>query len=218
MKRITTFVAIAVCMAVCLSLIPTKVVAESRPKVLLIPREGASSVRKELMLTKEVGVMTNLLKEAGYDVEVATASGQPIVGSETLKLTPDLKLSNVKVTDYVGIIMPCMNVGPLVTPEAVAVVKQAIAQGKLVAAQAGSVRILAEAGALKGKKYAFQMNPIDMGESMTRFGGAIYSQEPVVRDGKIITSCCCPAFEFFVVLLLNFFLESQLQLHNSHKR
>jgi len=193
MKIITTFVAISACMAVCLSLIPTKVVADSRPKVLLMLRGGPSAMKNELMLTKEVGVMTNLFKEAGFDVEVATASGQPIVVSETLKLTPNLKLSNVKVTDYVGIILPCMSTRSRVgTPETIAIVKQAIVQGKLVAAQTGAVRILAEAGALKGKKYAYDVNPT----GDTRFGGAIYSQEPVVGDGKIITSCCCPAAAF----------------------
>jgi putative intracellular protease/amidase len=180
-------------MAVCFSLIPTKVVAENRPKVLLMLRGGPSAMKNELNLTKEVGVMTNLFKEAGFDVEVATASGQPIVVSETLKLTPELKLSNVKVTDYVGIIMPCMSTRSRVgTPEAIAIVKQAIAQGMLVAAQTGGVRILAEAGALKGKKYAYDADPMGYGS----FGGAIWSQEPVVRDGKIITSCCCPAAAF----------------------
>ena len=62
----------------------------------------------------------------------------------------------MKVADYAGFIMPCMAVGlfpgPPVAPEAVAIVKQAVAEGKPVAAQFGSVIILAQAGVLKGKK------------------------------------------------------------------
>ena len=73
-------------MAVCLALAQTK----PSPKVLLIPREGRSN-DLELMLTKEVGVMVGMLEKAGFDVEVATASGAPIV-AETSTLKPNLKL------------------------------------------------------------------------------------------------------------------------------
>jgi putative intracellular protease/amidase len=172
-------------------------------KVLMIPRDGVSS-NLELMLTKEVGVMTDMLKNAGFDVDVATVTGQPIVASETLKLKPDLKLSNVNVADYAGIIMPCMSVGGgLNTPvasEAVAIVKGAVAERKPVAAQLGSVMILAEAGVLKGKKYAYffdKLNPDSAHQRDARFEGAIYSNEIVVKDGNIITSCCCPAAAYF---------------------
>ena len=89
--------------------------------------------------------------------------------------------------------MPCMAVGlgpgVPVTPEAVVIVKQAVAEGKPVAAQLGSVIILAEAGVLKGKQYAFYKDPLS-GDA--RFEGAIYSNDTIVKDGNIITSCCCP--------------------------
>ncbi len=123
---------------------------------------------------------------------MATVSGQPIV-APTTTLKPDLKLADVKVADYVGLIMPCMAVGwppgPPVAPEAVAIVQQAVAEGKLVAAQLGSVAILAEAGVLKGKRYAFFVNPLPKDD---RFEGAIHSDDTIVKDGNIITSCCCP--------------------------
>ena len=197
MRRITISVAIVVGMALCISTVlccvitPTDALAESRPKVLLIPREGYSG-DIELMLKKEVGVMTSMLKKTGFEVVVATVSGQPIV-APTTTLEPDLKLADVKVADYVGFIMPCMAVGlfpgPPVAPEAVAIVKQAIAAGKPMAAQLGSVIILAEAGVLKGKQYAFYTDPLSRD---ARFEGAIYSDDTIVKDGNIITSCCCP--------------------------
>jgi putative intracellular protease/amidase len=201
MRRITTFVAIAIFMTVCFSLIPTKAVAQSRPKVLLIPREGYSA-NLEYMLRKEVWPMRLMLMRAGFQVVVATASGFHIVSSGR-DLIPDLRLDQVNVADYVGFIMPCMAVGgipgPPVAPEAVAIVKQAVAEGKPVASQFGSTIILAQAGVLKGKKYAFFTNPLKPTPRRKhidpRFTDAIYSGRGVVQDGNIITSGTCPMLE-----------------------
>ncbi len=161
MKRFIIIVAILLSMAVFGILVP----AEGGPKVLLIPREGDSK-HKKLALTKEVGVMTKMLKKAGFEVVVATVKGKPIVAYPfpVTTLEPDLKLNDVNVADYIGFIMPCMAVGWTypVAPEAVAIVKQAVDEGKPVAAQLGSVMILAEAGVLKGKRYAYffdKLNP-----------------------------------------------------------
>ena len=129
--------------AIVLSLVMISAIAEGQSisQVLLIPREGESS-NLDLMLKKEVGVMTDLLQKAGFKVVVANVSGQPIEGI-IKKLKPDLKLSEVKVDDYAGVILPCMSVGlypgPPVSPVAVSIVKQAVAKGKPVAAALGSV-------------------------------------------------------------------------------
>ena len=154
------------------------------------------------MLDREVGVMMRMLRMAGYKVEVATASCMPII-SPALDLKPDLMLANVKVGDYVGFILPCMAVGgipgPPVAPEAVEIVKQAVAEGKPVAAQYGSVIILAQAGILKGKKYAFFSDPLKTTPwrkiTDPRFDAAIYSGRNVVQDGIILTSGVCPYLE-----------------------
>jgi putative intracellular protease/amidase len=175
MKRFIIVLTILVTMAAWVAL----AYAEPKSKVLLIPREGTSR-NLELMLTEEVGVMVGMLEKSGFEVEVATASGEPIA-SKNVTLKPDLKLLDVKVADYAGFIMACMAVGiipsPPQPPEAVSIVKQAVAQGKPIAAQFGAVQILAEAGILKGKRYA---------------AGAIYSGRDVVQDGNIITSGVCP--------------------------
>ncbi len=197
MKRFIIIVAILVSIAVCGALAH----AEGGSKVLLIPREGYSQDIK-LMLDKEVGVMMRMLRRAGFKVEVATASGVTIV-SPALDLKPDLRLADVKEADYAGLIMPCMAVGgipgPPVAPEAVAIVKQAVAEGKPVAAQFGSVMILAQAGILKGKNYAFLADPLKPAPwrkiTDPRVVGAIYSGRNVVQDGNIITSAVCPKIE-----------------------
>jgi len=195
MKRFLIIVAILLSVVVCGALAH----AEPGPKVLLIPREGYS-YDLELMLTKEVGVMTRMLNEAGFEVVVATTTGRPIK-APTRTLKPDFMLAEVKLDEYAGIIMPCMAVGmypgPPVSPEAVTIVKQAVSDGKPVAAQAGSVIILAEAGVLEGKRYAFSGNPLKTSprrkRTDPRFTGAgTYSGLGVVQDGNVITSGVCP--------------------------
>lgn len=171
--------------AVALSLAVLSVaIAQQKGKVLMIVSEEQSA-NLELMLTKEVGVMKDLLQKAGYMVVVATASKAPMTAGSA-KLTPDLKLSEVKVADYKGFIMPCMATpaGPLPL-EGAAIIKEAVAKKKPLAAQTGSVVLLSHAGVLTGKKYA-------LGGDWPPLEGAIYSGDGIVQDGNIITSGVCP--------------------------
>jgi putative intracellular protease/amidase len=201
MKRFIIIVTILASMAVWVA----SAHAGPKSKVLLIPREGDSG-DIELMLTKEVGVMVVILEKAGFEVVVATASGAPIA-ARTTTLRPDLKLADVKVADYGGFILACMAVGLFPGPpqpaEAIAIVEKAVAQGKPVAAQLGAIYVLAEAGVLKGKRYAFLEDPLATTSSHgedTRFTGAIYSGYGVVQDGNIITSGVCPMIEIIAGL------------------
>ncbi len=137
----------------------------------------------------------------------------------------DLILAEVKVDDYAGIIMPCMGAGmypePPVSPEAIAIVKQAVADGKPVATQRGSVNIMMEAGVLKGKRvisfgrtaiyqniiltgirdsnekrYGYAGNSLKASSNRkrtdSRFAGGQYGSLGDAQDGKIITSGVCP--------------------------
>ena len=70
---------------------------QSNPQVLLILRDGGPQYI-DTMLTKEVSVMKSMLENASFKVVVATTDGLPIKGS-TVTLTPNLKLSDVKVDD-----------------------------------------------------------------------------------------------------------------------
>jgi protease I len=161
--------------------------AETKNNTVLLVAEEQSEAM-ELMLTKEVGVMVNMLEKAGYKVVVASVSGQPIKGASTT-LKPDLKLADVKVEDYAGIILPCMAV-PLDPPfppdEAVEIVKKGMALGKPMAAQVGGVLILNAAGVLDGKQFALFSELKDL------IPNGIYKGEGVVQDGNIITSGICP--------------------------
>ena len=201
MKKIAIFLTIMTLVVSGVLSLESQVYGQSTGKVLMIPREGYSN-DLDLMLKMEVGVMTLLLKRAGFQVDVATPSGQPIIGP-TEKIEKVSRLGDIKLDDYVGVIMVCMGVGafpgPPVSQEALAIVKKALADGKPVAASTWSTTILAEGGLLKGKKYAAAADPLKTTETRKiadlRYEGGIYSGVGVVQDGKIITSGACPTIE-----------------------
>lgn len=157
---------------------------KSAPKVLLFIKEGSPQL--EYMLTNEVGKMTEILKKSGFEVIIATVSGK-VLSEGSVSVKPDLKLSEVNIDDYTGFIFPCM-VLDLASPEMITLVRTAAANGKPVAAQAGSVTLLAKAGILNGKKYATNIDA----STWPDFKNSIYSGRGVVRDGNIITSGVCP--------------------------
>jgi putative intracellular protease/amidase len=166
-------------------------------KVLMFLRDG-ESYDIDLMLKMEVGTMTMLLKKAGFQVDVASSSGQPLAGPHE-KIEKVMRLSEIKLDDYMGIIIPCLNIRKgTVTPEAVEVVKKALADGKPVAAAMSAITILAGADLLKGKKYAFIDDPLKRQSPDLRFADAIYSGRAPVQDGNIITSGGCPASERYL--------------------
>jgi putative intracellular protease/amidase len=171
------------------------------------------------MLEQEVGVMIGAIEEAGFRVVVASGDAAPIKDlSETVVLLqPDLSLADVRVRDYVGIIIPCMAQGWFnqhAFPEEIALVQEAIAQGKSVAAQCGSIIILGEAGVLAGKTYAFGS------DWSQQFEGAIYGGPDVVRDGNIITSSRCAerakkhGYDDQTLKLTNLFIEAIKEQNN----
>ena len=162
--------------------------AEGTPKVLLFMRGGSADL--EYMLTKEVGVMKDTLERSGFKVVVATLDGSDFsAGAVTVKA--DIKLAEAKAADYAGFILPCMMVAsypePEISKEAINLVREAIAAGKPVAAQTGSLWTLAKAGVLKGKKYGYAF-----AEKSPLFEGAIFGGTGVVKDGLILTSGLCP--------------------------
>jgi|GEM_PF-442106 hypothetical protein len=156
------------------------------PKKVLLLLSVEVSQDMELMLTKEVGVMTSLLEKAGYKVVVASESGQPLAASATT-LKPDLKLADVQVEDYAGFILPCFAPSaPVVAPGAPEIIKKAVALGKPVAAQNNGIGALIRAGVLSGKQFAI------IAGSEKYVPDGIYKGEGVVQDGNIVTSGMCP--------------------------
>ena len=155
-------------------------------KVLLIIRDGSTDL--EFMLKEEVGVMKETLEAADFKVDIATLTGETI-SADSVKLKPDLKLSDVSVLDYDGFILPCMATdvdGVYPIPDEVIMLVKGVTN-KPIAAQLGSIQILAKAGLLKDKKYA---SAIAFDNSY--FEGSVLTGTGVVKDGNIITSGVCP--------------------------
>jgi putative intracellular protease/amidase len=154
----------------------------NRPKVLLVLREGSSDL--QFMLSREVGVMLRMLEAAGFAVDAASVSGRTL-GKGRAMIKPDLKLAEVRLVDFTGVLLPSLAVG-LMAPiplELIEIVRKAAARRIPIAAQHGSVVVLQRAGVLKKKRYAFEHGV---------FAEGTYAGTGVVRDGNIITSGTCP--------------------------
>ena len=162
-----------------------------KPKVLLFITDGSRDL--ELMLTKEVLLMKDIIEQSQFEVVISSISGVTI-STDSVEIKPDLKLRNVEIADYSGFIFPCMappweKIHNL-EPEVVDFVKKISKEDKPMAAQTLSVADFAKAGILVDKKYAFTIEP-DVNK-YPDFEGGIYSGEGVVQDGNIITSGTCP--------------------------
>lgn len=162
-----------------------------RQKVLLFITDGSRDLK--YMLTEEVIVMKVLLEQSGFQVAMATLSGETI-SVDSVVIKPDLKLRDVSIANYSGFIFPCMappweKVNNL-DPEVVAFIEKISKEGKPLAAQTLSVADFAKAGVLVDKNYAFTIEP-DVNE-YPDFKGGIYRGEGVIQDGNIITSGTCP--------------------------
>ncbi len=161
---------------------------QNAPKVLLFVRDGSPHLG--YMLNKEVGTMKEILEQSGFKVTIATISGE-VLKTDSISVTPHIKLGNVNIADYAGFILPCM-ASDSTHSETVSFIKEVVKQGKPIAAQLGSVVTLARAGVLQGKKFAFPEGK-DINASMyPEFNGSIYSGKGVIQDGLIITSGICP--------------------------
>jgi putative intracellular protease/amidase len=166
-----------------------------KPKMLLFMRDaGPKAGDLEYMLEREVFVMIAALEESGFAVVVATLDGEDVVAGDQ-SLECDIKLENAKIENYAGFMLPCLSAPsypapPYVAPEAEKMVKDAVAAGKPVAAQVGSVWTLAKAGVLKGKEFAYTLR-----ETHSYFNEAIWKGDGVVRDGLVMTSGICPWVE-----------------------
>lgn len=168
----------------CLMLAAPPLAAKAKHAVLLLAREHPDS----LLIIKEVNPMVELLAKAGFRVVIASEHGTQI-GSGGAVLKPDLKFSAVVLTDYAGVVIPCMEAvlagdNLPISPAEVKLAKAAAARQLPIAAQDLGVAVLGSAGLLKGKQYASD------GEN-SGFRG-IYKGTGVVVDGKFMTSGVCP--------------------------
>ena len=127
------------------------------------------------------------LREAGAAVTVAgSEAGRVCRSSEGYEIAADASVTNIRIQEYDAIIVPGGYAPDLMrrNPAMVALVRDAYNQGKVVAAICHAGWMLASAGIVRGKRVtSFYSIKDDMINA-----GASWLDEPVVCDGRIITS------------------------------
>lgn len=127
------------------------------------------------------------LREAGADViVVAPEKGRTYLSGHGYEVKSDAAAKDINVRDYDAVIIPGGYAPDLMrrNPVMVGMVKDAYGQGKVVAAICHAGWMLASAGIVRGKRLTSYFSIKD---DMIN-AGAIWVDEPVVRDGQLITS------------------------------
>ncbi len=135
----------------------------------------------------EAVTIVDLLRRAGIDVVTAGLDDQPVRASRGTVLIPDMALDQALAQEYDMVVLPGGLPGAdhlARDPRVTGLLRQMAAAGKYTAAICAAPKVLAHSGLLDGKRatcYPGSMEP----ESVP---GMQYSEEPVVADGKVITS------------------------------
>ncbi len=133
----------------------------------------------------EAVTQVDLLRRAGAEVVVATINRTPeVLGAHDVKIAADCTMDELQ-GEFDAVVVPGGSVGVnnLRADERVLSLLRKMAQeGKTVAAICAGPRALSDAGLLIGKKATCYPGLEDT------LDGARWIQEPVVRDGNLITS------------------------------
>lgn len=144
---------------------------------------------------EELLIPKKLFEREGYEVVIASTSLRPSKGMLGAVVTPQILIDKVKVGEFSAIVF----VGGVGAQEyfnhpiAHKIAREAVSQGKVLAAICIAPRILAEAGVLKGKKATVWVSEGKVLEKK----GAHYTGKSVEIDGNIITASGPQAAEEF---------------------
>jgi len=131
------------------------------------------------------------LEKMNIDVDVASSSLGEAVGKFGKKVNVDKLISEVNLDDYDALVFIG---GPgaveyIENNQAHQLARQAIEKNKVLGAICIAPDILAKAGVLKGKKATVWSSIVDRQPiKVLEDNGAIYLNQPVVKDGNIITA------------------------------
>ena len=139
---------------------------------------------------EEYFVPKEILEEAGAEIKTVSTKEGKAIGADGGEVEVDLLVDKLNPGDFDAVVFVggpgCLQY--LDNETSYKIIQKTIAQGKVLGAICISPVILAKAGVLKGKRAtvwssALDKNPINI----LREGGAIYEDNSVVVDGKIIT-------------------------------
>ena len=164
----------------------------------IIPNGGKVRDKKVLMIIafqnfkdEEYFVPKEILAKAGVSVLTASTKKGTALGAAGGEAEVVLSLSEVKAGDFDGAVFIG---GPgaavlIDNTECHRIAQEAVAAGKILGAICIAPAILAKAGVLQGKQATVWSSALDKSAvEILRNNGAIYQDEKVVVDGKIITA------------------------------
>lgn len=135
----------------------------------------------------EAVTVIDLLRRAGIDVTVAGLDGDSVTASRGVKLVPDTNLDEALKDDYDMVVLPGGAGGAdrLAGDDRISELLLKMADSeRFTAAICAGPKVLAGAGLLKGRR----ATSFPAMKDFVVEHGADYAEDPVVRDGKIITS------------------------------
>ena len=136
------------------------------------------------------------LREAGADVTVVgRETGKVHISERNYEVKADIAADEARAEDYDAIIIPGGYAPDLMrrNPAMVQLVTRIYEQGKVVAAICHAGWMLASCGIARGKR----LTSVPSIKDDLVNAGATWVDEPVVRDGKLITSRRSPDLPFF---------------------
>lgn len=139
----------------------------------------------------EYFIPKQILEEAGAEIKTVSNKTGIAIGAEGGEASVDLLVSEIKPADFDAIVFVggpgCLK--NLDNENSYKLIKETVAQNKVLASICISPVILAKAGVLKEKKATVWSSPMDKKPvKILEENEAIYQPEPVVVDGRIITA------------------------------
>jgi protease I len=131
----------------------------------------------------EYGVTRAILEELGVAATVASLTTDVVEGMAGTEVQPDAVLADVHGADYDAVIFVGGRGYQLDDPEGQRIAREAVAEGRVVAAICIAPLTLARAGVVEGKRVTTAVEP-DVMEA----AGATVTFAGVERDGNIITA------------------------------
>lgn len=126
------------------------------------------------------------LREAGYDVEIASLSRGAITGKRGYEVAADKSFAEVTTDEYETLVLPGGKAPGAIRddPHVRTIVRSFMASGRPVAAICHGPQLLISAGVVTGR-HATCFRSV-AGE--LRAAGALYADSDVVVDGNLVTS------------------------------
>ena len=138
----------------------------------------------------EFFIPEGIFKKAGTDITVVSTSLGTAIGADGGEVNVNLLLKNLNPEKFDAIVFiggpGCLKY--LDNEDSYKIIRETVSKGKVLASICISPVILAKSGVLEGKKATVWSSSLDKSPiKILKENGAIYHDEKVVIDGKIIT-------------------------------